>query len=114
MALRSGNREALEEFHRALVVGEAFFFAAEFRGMRLAAAAREADRMLLVEHLVVKHVGHDVLGHAGAVELPVDDDLIQRRIEAAQLRPPGAAAPAEARSGKHTLEVVVVQSFEQG
>ena len=105
--------EALEEFHGAGVVAEALFFAAKLGGVGLAAAARETDRVLLVEHLVVKDVGDHVFRDAGAIELAIDDDLIESRIEAAQLRAPGAAAPADAREGKRTLEILLVQLFEE-
>ena len=90
-----------------------FFFAPEFGGVRFAAAAREADRMLLVEHLVIQDVSDDVLRNSRSVELPVDDDLVQRRIEAAQLRAPRAAAPAEARARKRAPKVGVIQPVEE-
>ena len=48
-----------------------------------------------------------------AVELPVDHDLLQRRIEAAQLRAPDATAPAKSRLRQRVVKIARVQPLEQ-
>ena len=106
MRRRLVRREAREEFHRGLVVREFLLFFAELRGMGLAPAMRESHRMLQVQHLVVEHVGDHVFGNVCAVELAIDHDLIERRIEAAKLRSPDALAPSEARERQRILKIV--------
>jgi hypothetical protein len=54
-------------------------------------------RMLDVEHFVEEHVFHSIPGDRGLVEPAVHHDLIERGIEAAELRTPSPIAPAELR-----------------
>lgn len=67
-----------------------------------------------MKHLVVEDVAYDVAGNAGTVELPIDDDLFQRGIEATELASPGASAPAEARFYERTAKILPIQSRKHG
>jgi len=96
-----------------LVIAKESFLAAKFRGVRLAPATSKAQRMLLVEHLVVQNIGHHVLGNVAAIQLSVDDNLAQRGIEAAELRTPDARAPSQARPRQGISKVAPVQSLEK-
>ena len=74
-----------EEFPRAIVMLEAFFFRAEFGRMRLKSSCGCPQRMLHVEHLVIENQLDGVGGHVRAIEAIVHDDLIERRVEASIL-----------------------------
>ena len=50
-----------------------------------------------MQHFVIENVAHDIFGHILSVELAIDYDLFERGVEAAQLRPPHAIAPAQPR-----------------
>ena len=63
--------------------------------MRFQPASREFNRMLTVQHLVKKYVGDGIFGHVRSVERGVDDDLIERRVENAQLAALSVSAPAD-------------------
>lgn len=102
----------VEEFHCAGVIREFPLFFAELRGVGFAAAVRESHGMLQVEHLVVKDVGDDVFGNVFSVELTIDDDLLERGIEAAELTPPQALAPAEAWERERVAEVSAIEARE--
>src|SRR4029077_4101210 len=103
------SREAIKEFHCALIIRESLFFLPKFSRMRFPAAARESHGVLQVKHLVIKHVGDDIFRHAASVELLVDHDLLQRRVKAAELRAPCAVAPAQPRRGKRIMKVAPVE-----
>lgn len=74
--------EALEEFHGGRVMRKAPLLATKCGGVRLTATAFKFRRVLLVEHFVVQDVGDDVARHVPVVEYAIDDNLIERRIEA--------------------------------
>ena len=107
-------RELLKEAHRALILCKTSFFVAKLRRMRLAPAAHEPHRVFQVEHFMVEDVPDNVLGNTRVVELPVDDDLVERRIETAKLGSPRSPAPAERRPGQGVLEILSVQPIKQG
>src|SRR5690348_17791092 len=96
---------AVEEFAGALVIRVALLFHPEFQRMGLNAAAGGAQRMLDVQHFVREHVFDGVPGNTSAVEPAVQDDLIERRVEAAELSAPSAVAPTEARAMQASFEV---------
>src|SRR5438445_13900797 len=77
-------------------------------------AASRAQRMLHMQHFVEEHVFNGVAGHAGPVQPPVHDDLVECRIEAAELRAPGPAAPAEPGAMQTSAEVVPVEASKHG
>jgi len=77
------NGKVLEEFRREVVIRESLFFRAKLRGMRFSPAAHEPHRMFLVQHLMVEDIGDYVWGNSDSIELAIDHDLVQRRIEAA-------------------------------
>ena len=81
--------------------------------MGFPAASRELHRMLQVQHLVVQHVSHNIFGNGFAVQLAVQNDLAQRRIEAAQQRSPSSLAPTQPRQRKQILEVLLIQAGKQ-
>src|ERR1700735_1291172 len=65
------SREAVEEFHRALIIAKYFLFFAETRRMGFTAAPRELHRMLQVQHCVIQHVRHHVVRTGFAIQLAV-------------------------------------------
>src|SRR5689334_8639442 len=77
-------------------------------------AAGRTQRMLHVQHFVEKHVFEGVARDRSLVQPAVHDDLIERRIEAAELGAPGAAAPAEPRAMKPSAEVAPVEPSKHG
>jgi len=74
-----------QEPHRTLIVHKSLFCLAKLCGMRLSPAAHEPHRVFQMKHLVVQDVPHNIWGNSGVIELPVDDNLVERRIEAAEL-----------------------------
>src|SRR5580704_1124537 len=68
--------------------------------------------MLQVQHFVVHNIRNDVFRHIGAVELAIDHDLLERRIEAAKLRPPDATAPTKRRFYEQIFKIARIQSLE--
>src|SRR5690348_3915753 len=80
--------------------------------MGLNAAAGGAQRMLDVQHFVKEHVFDGVPGNTSAVEPAVQDDLIERRVEAAELSAPSAVAPTEARAMQASFEVAPIEARE--
>src|SRR6185437_822383 len=81
--------------------------------MRFAAAASKFHRMLHVKHLVIEHVGHNAFRHAGMIEPAIDQNLLERRIEAPKLGSPNAFAPAEARLNESAIEMLRIERREE-
>src|SRR5437879_6322355 len=77
-------------------------------------AASRTERMLHVQHFVEEHVFNGAAGHGGPVQPAVHNDLVERRIEAAELRAPGAVAPAEPGAMQSCAEVVPVEAGKHG
>src|SRR5580693_8177672 len=76
------------------------------------AATGGTQRMLDVQHFVEEHVFHGIARHRGAIEPAVHHDLIERRIETAELGAPGAAAPAEPGTMQASAEIPPVEPGE--
>ncbi len=68
--------------------------------------------MLLVQHLVEQDIRDHIFGNVAPVEPPVDYNLMERRIEAAELRSPGSRAPAQPRMRQAIFEIAPVQPVE--
>jgi len=47
------------------------------------------------------------------IEPPIDQNLLERRIEAPKLSPPNAFAPSEARFGKTAIEILRIERSEK-
>src|SRR5580658_7882489 len=109
----SWNRKASQEAHRACVIRKPFFVVAEQRRVRFPAAAHEADGVLYVEHFVEQDVSDYVRRNSFVVQLAIQNDLIQGRVEAAQLGSPDAPAPPQPRPRKGTLKIRLVQLVKQ-
>src|SRR6266568_4814480 len=77
-------------------------------------AASRAQRMLHVQHFVEEHIFNGVAGHGGPVQPAVHNDLVEGRIEAAELRAPGPVAPAEPGPMQSSAEIVPVEAGEHG
>ena len=54
----------------------------------------------------------DAPRHVFPVELAIDHDLLERRIEAAELRPPHAIAPAKSRLYQQIFKIASIQTLE--
>lgn len=67
-----------------------------------------------MEHFVIENVGDNVFRDRCLVELPIENDLIERRIKTTKLAPPGSRAPAQPRAGKGILKVAPVKTLEHG
>jgi hypothetical protein len=81
--------------------------------MRFTAAAHESDRMLRVKHLVIQHVSDDAFRHGRLVELPVNQNLAERRIEASELCAPNSLAPPESGLRKAALEISRIDRLKE-
>ena len=92
-----------------VVIGEALFLFAKFGRVGFAAAAGKFHRMLHVQHLVIEHIGDHAFRHARMIEPAVDQNLLERRIEAPKLSSPNAFAPAEARLRKSAIEILRIE-----
>ena len=68
--------------------------------------------MLHVQHFVEEHVFDGVARHGGPVQPAVHNDLIECRIEAAELCPPGPVAPAKPRTMQPPAEIPAVEAGE--
>src|SRR5581483_2985390 len=109
-ATRSGV--AIEKFACPLVIQIPLFFHAKFERMSFDAAARGTKGMFDVQHFVEEDVFDDVTGHRGTIQPAIHDDLIKRGVETAQLRAPGAGAPAESRTMQTAPEIAAIQTRE--
>jgi hypothetical protein len=69
--------------------------------------------MLHVQHLVVEHVGDDIVRHLRTVEQAVDEYRIQGGIEAAQLRAPGPLAPSKPGWTERAMKVATIEFGEK-
>src|ERR1700733_3471263 len=81
--------------------------------MGFAAASFEAHGMFDVQHFVVHHVFDDVGRHRFAVELFVDDDLLQGGIEAAEQSAPDSFAPSQCWLDQGVFKVAAIQGLEE-
>ena len=68
--------------------------------------------MLQMQHFVIQNVRHDIFRHILSVQLAIDYDLLERRIETTQLRPPHAIAPAQPRFHEQILKIARIQKLE--
>ena len=66
-----------------------------------------------MQHLMVENIRDDVSRNRSAIELPIDHDLVQRWIEAAELGTPSSAAPAQGRFRKAILKILLIQLVEK-
>jgi len=102
-----------QEAHGAAVLAKQFFLFPKVVGMGSAAAALKSHGVLYVKHLMIKHIRNHIFGYAGMVELPVQDDLVQCRIETPELRAPYPLAPTKTWSGKRPGEISSIQFVEK-
>ncbi len=65
-----------------------------------------------MQHLVVHHIRHHKPRHVRPVQLSVNHNLLQRRIEASQLRPPRSRTPTQRRLWQRRLKISSVQLVE--
>src|SRR5271156_5100055 len=96
----SAPRKPVQKPHSPLIIRKFLLFPPKLRPVRLPAAARKFHRMLYVQHLVIHHISHHKFWHHVAVQLPVDHNLLQRRIETTEHAAPNSPAPTQPRLGK--------------
>jgi len=77
-------------------------------------AACGFERVLDVEHLVEKDVLDDEGGDGGAVQAAIQNNLIKRGIEAAELGVPISPAPSQARAAQASRKVAAIEAREDG
>jgi len=65
-----------------------------------------------MKHFMVENIRNDVFRHIGAVELAIDHDLLERRIETTKLRSPDAIAPTKRRFYEQICKIARIQSLE--
>src|SRR5579863_2802316 len=109
---KSPPRKTIQKPHRALVIHKFLFFATKFRPMRFPPAPGKFHRMLHVQHLVIHHVSHHKFRHALAIQLPVDHNLLQRRIKTSQQAAPHPPAPTQPRLRERASEIPRVQPLK--
>jgi hypothetical protein len=105
-----GLNQAIEESVGFGVMREPLFFLEKFAGVSLHVAARSTQGMLHMEHLMEEDVLDDERGDGFAVEAAIQDDLIQRRIKAAELPPPVRAAPAQTRTAQSSIKKAAIEA----
>jgi len=88
-------------------------FLPELTGVRGPAATAKANRVLHMEHFMVQDIGDDVRRHTEVIELPVEHDLVQCRIETSELRSPYPSAPGQTRLRQGTFEVDSIQPIKE-
>src|SRR5207245_2038096 len=108
-----GLPESHEKPPRPLAFQEALLLATELRRMRLQAATRRPEGMLHVQHFVVQDIFHHKRRQLGAVQARIDEDLIEARVEAAELRAPRSRAPAQERPVQSPGKILPIQSGKQ-
>ena len=81
--------------------------------MGLPAATGKPNGVLDMQHFVVKDIRDNILRNTWAVETAIHNDLVERRIEAAQLRPPCTATPGKARGHQGAFEILLIQAIKQ-
>src|SRR5271156_1069647 len=90
----SGNWKPGQKACGACVIRKRFFFTAELGGVRFSPAADKSDGMLHVQHFVIEDVRHDVIRDVLVIQLAIEHDLVQCRIETSQLSAPNTRAPS--------------------
>jgi len=70
-----------QEAHSAAVRCKLFFFFPKVAGVRSATAAFKPHGVFDVKHLMIKHIRNHVFRYTWLVKLPVQEDLVQCRIE---------------------------------
>src|SRR5262249_25628922 len=93
---------------RTFEFSEAFFFGAEFPGVRDEAATGASRGMFNVQHFVEEDVLDGELRDIGAVHAAIEKNLIRAGIVAAELASPGTQTPADVRTLKLAFEIFSV------
>lgn len=81
--------------------------------MELPAAPGKPDRVLDVQHFVVKDIRDNIFRNTWPIETAIYNDLVECRLEAAQLRPPCTGTPGKARRHQATIEILAIQAIKQ-
>ncbi len=81
--------------------------------MGLPAAVGKPDWVLDMEHFVVKDIRDKIFRNTWAVETAIHNDLVECRVEAAQLRPPCTATPGKTGHHQGAIEILAVQATKQ-
>ncbi len=102
-----------QELHGGIVFGEALLFLAETDRMGLPAAVGKPDWMLHMKHFVVKDIADNIFRNTRSIETAIHNDLVECRIEAAQLCPPCPTTPGKARHHQGAVEILAVQATKQ-
>src|ERR1700751_4137742 len=68
--------------------------------------------MLQMQHFMVENIRNDAFRHIRAVELAIDHDLLDRRIEPTKLCSPDAIAPTKRRFYEQIFKIARIQSLE--
>src|SRR5579864_2082577 len=106
--LKSSSGEVVEDTAGTIEFGEAFFFGAEFAGVRNEAATGAARRMFDVKHFVEEDVLDGELRNTRAIHAAVEKNLIGTGIVAAELAAPASQAPADVRALELAFEILPV------
>ncbi len=101
-----------EEFSRPDVMRKPLLLGAKFRGVRLQSACRSPQRMLHMQHFMIKNKFHCIRWHVALIQPLVHHNLIERRIVTSKLGAPRPGAPSEARPAKPALEVFRIERSE--
>lgn len=91
--------QAFQEFLSFFELRKEFFFFTKSRGMHLASAAAQLDRMSQMQHLVINEIFNGVERDARGIENAADDDCVMRGIVMAQTSQGLVATPGHLWSG---------------
>src|SRR5579871_3409680 len=87
--------QSLQECLRLFHARKQLLFRLKLCRMDAAAAAAQFDRMLQVQHFVIKDVLQDIAWHSGVIENPADDDGVVRGIVMPQAVAGALLAPGQ-------------------
>src|SRR3984885_4030173 len=103
----------IQKPHGALIIHKFLFFPPKLPPMRFPPAPRKFHWMLHMQHLVIHHISHHKFRHHFAVQLPVNHNLLQRRIKTTEHAPPDSAAPTQPRFNQSAVKISRIQPFKK-